>query len=655
MKRAADVLLAILLLDLALVIIGGGASLVDLRAESPVRGPGFAFRCTAIGLLLLLRCAAGVPGRTDRGRLLLVLLLLPALAQFHFAGGRIGGDGISYYVYTRSLVKDRDLDFTNEYTHYGWIDRGDIKVPTKTGLRRSIFAVGPGLVSIPFFLIGEAVGRVQTLAGAAIDLSGYGDVHVHAVGLGGFLYGFGAVLVIHALLRRHFSKGAALLTALLLWFATFLHWYMTQQPIMSHVSSACGAALILLIWDKDRSARSASGYWLLGLLLGFAMCLRWQNGVFLVLPGFELLRRARREGLPWSRAGIFGALLALGTLVGVSPQMIAWKILYGVFVLPAPPHGADFLRLDHPWILNTLFSSRHGLLSWTPVLWAGFLGFLPLLKRKPALAVPLLLPLLVMTYVNMCSGDWWAGASFSNRRFDSLLPVLALGMGAAIEAVRRLVRRKPELALAGLTLPLMVWNGALVEQVHLGLAPRDDTVDGPRLVGNAAKLVSDPLGFPTTWPASWIFAWKTGLSPGRYDRLVGRYLLYRQNNRKGRIRIGADDDRPMLGEGWGPAVRGDGPTYRTIRRDARVLAPLDVPEDLEVRVRAAAEGDAVAVTVRVNGTLAGRFRAGREWDEHVLWVPSACWRRELNDVVLAPERGALRVAQLEFVRLKEKP
>ena len=490
--------------------------------------------------------------------------LLPALAQFHFAGGRIGGDGISYYVYTRSLAKDGDLDFTNEYTHYGWITRADIRIPTKTGLRRSIFAVGPGLVSIPFFLIGEAVGRAQATAGAAVDLSGYGDVHVHAVGLGGFLYGFAAVLLTHTLLRRHFSKDTALLAALLLWFATFLHWYMTQQPIMSHVSSACGAALILLVWDRGREARSAWGYLLFGLLLGFTMCLRWQNGVFLLLPGLELLRRAWREGLPFSKAVFFGGLLTLGTLVGASPQMVAWKILYGVFLLPAPPHGADFVRLDHPWILNTLFSSRHGLLSWTPVLWAGFLGFLPLLKRKPALAVPLLPALLVMTYVNMCSGDWWAGGSFSNRRFDCLLPVLALGLAAAIETLRRLVARKPELALAGLALPLVVWNGTLAEQVRLGLVPRDDTVDGPRLVGNAAALVSDAVGFPTTWPASWAFAWRTGLSPGQYDRLVGRYLLYRQNNRKGRIRTFVEDDRPMLGEGWGPVTRTGDAAYRTI-------------------------------------------------------------------------------------------
>ena len=79
-----------------------------------------------------------------------------------------------------------------------------------------------------------------------------------------------------------------------------------------------------------------------------------------------------------------------------------------------------------------------------------------------------------------------------------------------------------------------------------------------------------------------------------------------------------------------------------------------MPEDLGVKVRAAAEGDAVAVELRVNGAEAGRFLAGPEWAEHPVRVPSAFWRRELNDVVLASEGGSLRVAAIEFVQLTEK-
>src|SRR5262249_19362940 len=159
-------------------------------------------------------------------RLLLVVLLLGALVPFHVGGGRLGGDGVSYYVFVRSLAKDGDVDLANEYAHYGMLERSDLRVPTKTGLRRSIFSIGPALVWLPSFLGGEVIGRAEQLLGLAVDLPGSGPVHVNAVALGSLLYGFATVWLVHAVLRRHFTEGLALGAALLVWGATFLPWYM---------------------------------------------------------------------------------------------------------------------------------------------------------------------------------------------------------------------------------------------------------------------------------------------------------------------------------------------------------------------------------------------------------------------------------------------
>ena len=90
-----------------------------------------------------------------------------------------------------------------------------------------------------------------------------------------------------------------------------------------------------------------------------------------VLPGIDLLAAWRQDPGAWRRYATSAAGLLAGAAFGAFPQMAAWKALYGMWVLPYPPHGADFVRLGHPFLMNTLFSSRHGLLSWTPVLWAG--------------------------------------------------------------------------------------------------------------------------------------------------------------------------------------------------------------------------------------------------------------------------------------------
>ena len=133
-QAALAVLLGVLVTDLVVVIVTGKASL--LPGLSPVGAFGFIARTLVIAAVLAMLW------RGDRARLVLVLaLLLPLVVQFQLAGRRLSGDGVMYYVYVRSLVKDADVDFTNEYTHYELIDRGDLAVPTKTGLRRSIFSI----------------------------------------------------------------------------------------------------------------------------------------------------------------------------------------------------------------------------------------------------------------------------------------------------------------------------------------------------------------------------------------------------------------------------------------------------------------------------------------------------------------------------------
>jgi hypothetical protein len=258
-------------------------------------------------------------------------------------------------------------------------------------------------------------------------------------------------------------------------------------------------------------------------------------------------------------------------------------------------------------------------------------------------------PLLLLTYVNMCASDWWAGGSYSNRRFDSLLPILAIGVAASLDVAREALRRRPGLALAGLAVPLVTWNLLLAEQLRRGLVPRDATVEFPSLVGNAAQLFANALGSPPTWPASWAFAWLHGVPPGQYDLLVGRYLFQRPNQLEGHIGISVPRDQPLLAEGWGPIESVEGRPARAVRGHARLLAPLDVPEDLLLRVSAQAPAAGRDVRVLVNGKLAGSFRAGPGWNNHAVPAGAAFWRRELNEVVF-DAGGELRLSAVDFER-----
>jgi hypothetical protein len=643
-------LLALLSGELVVAFVSGRSL---LTAE--VSLPAFGLRVAVVATLWWIRLGwLDLRARScDVGRVLLCTLLVVALVQVRASGVRLNSvDSISYYVFLRSMVKDHDFNLTNEYAHYGWLERRDLRVPTRTGHRRSIYSVGPAVAWTPFFLLGEGVGRAEAwLTKAELDLSGYGPHHTNAVTLGSLLYGFAALLLIESLLRRYFARGIATGAVLLVWGATFFDWYWVVQPNYAHSASTAAAAYAFWLWDRDRSQEVTTwSRFFLGLILGLAMCIRWQNGVLLLLPATDLLLRLLRDRRAAGRLIGPAALVLAGLLIGVLPQMTAWKSLYDMWILPYPPQGTDFMRFDHPWVLETLFTSRHGLLSWTPVFWLGYLGFVPLLRRRFGLGAPLVLPLALMSYVNFCVGDYWGGASFSNRRFDSLLPVFALGFAAGIEALLCSLRRRPALGLGALTLPLLVWGILTASESRSDPAA---SVSLPRLVRAAGSRLAERVGSPRAWPANWIFAWRHAVPAQQYDLLVGRYLFYRQGNLDGVLDLGSAEAAPLLAEGWSASLMRQGESGRVLASRARVFAPLDVPAALRIELHVLPGPDPVRLEVSVNGsslwerTLPARARAVAFEADRKLW------RREINEVGLVVDRP-LFVQRIRFTRTEPR-
>ena len=582
--------------------------------------------------------------RFDRAGLgLAALLAIPMLlAQLRLPVPRLDADAVEYFSHVRSLYFDHDLDFANEFEHFGILTRGDKRQPTITGHRRTIFSVGPALLWMPFYAAGDLVARAQ---GHVED--GYSPAHIRAVTLGSLAYGVAGLLLVASVLANLVSASIARSTVLALGYATFLYWYMVHEAAMSHALSFFMAALVLRLWWTGRSSLSLRRALALGLCIGLAAAVRWQNGVLLLLPAATLVRTLRRD---------FGASIRTGVatiasfVVGAAPQMLAWKAIFGAYLLADPPHGRDFLRLDHPYLLETFFSSRHGLLYWTPLLWTGFLGYLVLLRRDRFVAVATGLPLLAMSYVNVCSGDWWAGGSFSNRRFDSVLPFLALGMALAFDGLARQVTRRPLLPLCAAAFAAFAWNGLLMEQYRRNLIPRDDTVSFATVAENNATLLAGMVGTPVAWPANLVFSFQHAAPIAKYDLAVGQYLFYRQNNLGGVIDLGNERGDPgLLLEGWARPIPCGAGRCRTIESNARLLVPLDVPEALVATVRVRGAG---ALAMAINGREAAVWPldAG-SFVERQVSLPAEWLVREMNELRLTAAPGPVVVDRIVFERV----
>lgn len=409
-----------------------------------------------------------------------ILLLLTgaylALTVFYFQanymnhlGGRIAGvDSVYYYAYLRSIVFDGDLDFANELkrlTPPGY-QPGE---RTATGLTPNVFSVGPAILWSPFFLAAHAIVRSRAGPDSKKRTDGYEYIYQSFVYIGNSLYGLFAVwLIALLLLRLGFHSLTALLGALAVLGASQLTYYLWSMTALSHNVSVFAVTLFLLCWLRSGSSPVTA------LAAALMLLTRTQNAVFLLLPVLSectaLFNTPSESRLPvfvlLRRYAVFAGVLLLGFL----PQMIAWKILYGSFL--TLPQGGGFLHLSQPALFQTMFSLRNGLFSSHPILLVGLCGLLffkaPASGRFPRPA--LLVIFGAVLYLNASVGDWWAGWSFGNRRFISLLPIFTIGLCTLIELLA--TARSGRIVVLILTLFFSAWNQIHLYQYQRGLIPR---------------------------------------------------------------------------------------------------------------------------------------------------------------------------------------
>jgi len=89
----------------------------------------------------------GRPGSRRRIAPFLFAALFAAgvAAQIHL-GARLQSDGFYYFAYLRSIVFDRDVEFSNDYKLLGLGDKAHLFTPTATGYAQSAWTIGPAIV-----------------------------------------------------------------------------------------------------------------------------------------------------------------------------------------------------------------------------------------------------------------------------------------------------------------------------------------------------------------------------------------------------------------------------------------------------------------------------------------------------------------------------
>jgi hypothetical protein len=635
-------LLFIAAADLAAVVISGGVSFIG-----PVAGIGFALR---VALILLLLAFEGWPA-TVRAYLAILLLLITLL---HYRGYRLRGDGLWYYSFAHSLAFDRDIDLSNQYRNLG-IDQARGSQPVReTGLPRFTYPVGAPILWVPFVALGHLGVALRNVHGMPTRYDGFSDPFFHAVALGNLLLGWVGVFVLDRFVRRWFPPWVSILAVLGVVLGSFLAYYLAYHAIYTHALTFLCVALFLDRWVRQE--KTLADHLVLGLLLGIATLVRWQNALFGILLAVDLLKGVGRRGV----RPTFGWAAATGGafLLGLLPQLLVWKSLFDRFYVGVPL-GADYVRWDDPFLIDILFSSRHGLFSWSPVLLLASVGFAFFARTNPWPGIPLAVVGLLLWYVNATVADWWGGGSFGARRFDSLVPILAPGLATAIAYGAELVRRHHRVVVGAAVASVIGANALLMEQYRKGRLPVDDTLSWQAAAEAGLEDWFDWFGYPFSFPMNWIFAARYDRPKTQYDILVGKYLFHRMGGLDGLIDLGPSDP-PFLGNGWS-GLRDWKERSREVRlveaEGAGLFVPVYRPESLRIAIDCAVpEGvEPVSLEVRLNGESLKSFLPAIEMSEQVMIAEAPLWRRiNLLEIVplTASEGPVLAVDRVRFERLQ---
>jgi hypothetical protein len=333
------------------------------------------------------------------------------------------------------------------------------------------------------------------VSGGSAD--GYSLPYQLAIAFGSASYAFIGLLLVYRLCRSYFDPLVSSLAVLLIWFATSLTAYMYFMTSMSHACSLFAASLFIYLWKQTRQARSLAMWAALGGSAALMMLQRQQDALFTLVVVFEvaaILVAAPASG----RWKTLRALLppvtvfTLAGVVGYLPQVIAWRVIYGRTVLNVHYQSTgNSMNWTSPHWFDVLFSSHHGLISWTPVVGGGLLGLSFLWRRDRLLTLGLASVFLLQLYLlggwggDKYAGGWDQGAAFGGRVFVSCGVIFALGLAALLHTLQAHVHIWQVSLGSGL---LVIWNYIMLLQYGTGMIPRNGPISWLEVFHNIPSI-----------------------------------------------------------------------------------------------------------------------------------------------------------------------
>jgi hypothetical protein len=416
----------------------------------------------------------------------------------------VRGDGVGYYAFARAPLIEHSFNFEQDYisANTGFREarldqHGQPKeiFRTRTGHLDNHFTVGPAMLWAPFLLMAHGGVLLARALGSQVPADGFSAPYRLSMAVGTAFWGFLGLLLSFRLARQYAGDLWAFLATISIWSASSLPVYMYFNPSWSHAHSAFAVSLFVFYWHRTREQRTLRQWLVLALIAGLMLNVYYANAMLLMILVVEALRDYKAalrgsSGTTVSQLLSMHLLFAAVALLCLLPTFVTRYIVYG-HPLATGYGSVQNWAWRSPYFLAVLFSSEHGLFSWTPLLLLATIGLVLFKWREPRVGTPLLAAALAFYVFIACYPDWAGISSFGNRFFVSLTPLFILGLSVFLERVSKWFhsQRAAVVSVSLILAAFLLWNAAFMFQWGAHLIPPRGPISWSVMIRNQFRVV----------------------------------------------------------------------------------------------------------------------------------------------------------------------
>jgi hypothetical protein len=377
-------------------------------------------------------------------------------------------DALGYYFY---LPASQIYQAENSRTWLDSLDKtyhlsgGDIYQVQKhtSGNDVGKYLRGVSIMQWPFFQAAHWYARYTGHAPA----DGFSWPYQRAIAIACLFYGLLGLFLLRSFLLKFFSDQIVAAGLLLLMLATNAIQYIAIEGGQSHGYIFALYAIMLTLTYRWHQSPNTLLSFLMGGIFGLACISRPTEAVMMFIPLLWNVQNKSDWKQKWQMViqnPRFVISLLLGILLALSPQLLYWKKVTGLWIYDV---GSKWDFLNPHW--RVLFGPEKGWFVYTPITICMVVGLW--LIREKKIRYALITFCLLNIYIIIAWHTWRYGGSYSTRALVQSYPVFAIPLCAFVE---RVYSSNKKIIIAVLMFYLMGLNLFQIRQYNQTILHYDD-------------------------------------------------------------------------------------------------------------------------------------------------------------------------------------